>query len=106
MIQATNQKDHVDEAFTRRFEAIIQFPVPGPEERLRIWRQGISPKARLEAEIDLRDIARRFEISGGAILNAVRYASLEALRNGSGEITLAALQQGVRRELVKEGKVV
>ena len=106
VILATNLKDNVDEAFTRRFEAIIQFPVPGPEERLRIWRQGISPKARLEAEIDLRDFARRFEISGGAILNAVRYASLEALRNGSGEITLAALQQGVRRELVKEGKVV
>lgn len=106
VILATNQKDNVDDAFTRRFEAIIHFQLPGPKERLQIWRRGISRKADLEADIDLGEIARRFEISGGAILNAIRFASLEALRDGSGRITLAALQQGIRRELVKEGKVV
>ncbi|MCB9350519.1 MAG: ATP-binding protein [Lewinellaceae bacterium] len=106
IILASNFKENVDEAFTRRFEAVIQFPIPGVEERLRIWQQGISPSAALAPEVDLREIARRFELSGGAILNVVRYASLEALRQGGNVITMGSIQQGVRRELVKEGKVV
>ncbi|MCO6492327.1 MAG: ATP-binding protein [Phaeodactylibacter sp.] len=106
VILATNFRENVDEAFTRRFEAIIEFPVPGAEQRLRIWQQAISPQAELAPEVDLSEIARRYELTGGAIMNAVRYASLEALRQGGNVITLAGIQQGVRRELVKEGRVV
>ena len=48
-ILASNQRENIDEAFARRFESIIYFPMPRPEERLRLWRQGFSPQARLEA---------------------------------------------------------
>jgi len=106
VILASNFRENVDEAFTRRFEAIIEFPVPGAEERLQIWQQAISSQAELAPEVDLGEIARRYELTGGAIMNAVRYASLEALRLGGNVITLGSIQQGVRRELVKEGKVV
>src|SRR5207237_3855098 len=43
-ILASNRKENLDDAFTRRFESIIYFPLPRPEERLRLWRQGFSPK--------------------------------------------------------------
>jgi hypothetical protein len=103
-ILATNQKDNMDRAFARRFESIIYFPTPRPEERVRLWRQGFSAKARFEDSIDFDKIAAQYEMCGGAIMNVVRYASLQALENGDGLVTLDTLQQGIRREQTKEGK--
>jgi len=103
-ILASNFRDNLDEAFSRRFESVIYFPLPRPEERLKIWRQGFSPKSRLEEGIDLDKIAREHEFSGSSIMNAIRYASLQALRRDSETITLDEMQQGIRREYVKERK--
>ena len=36
-ILASNLKDHLDPALARRFEAVIYFPLPGPDERLKLW---------------------------------------------------------------------
>ena len=57
-ILASNQRENLDDAFTRRFESIIYFPMPRPEERLRLWQQGFSPKAKLDENLDLERIAR------------------------------------------------
>lgn len=105
-ILASNLKENLDKAFARRFENIVFFPLPKPEERLRIWQNGFSDKTTLAPDVDLQAIAQRFELSGGAIMNVIRYASLEALRNGSNILKLRVLQQGIKRELVKEGKVL
>lgn len=103
-ILATNLRDNLDEAFTRRFESVIYFPMPRPEERLRIWRQGFPAASRLEAGVDLERLAHGHELSGSAIMNVIRYAALQALRCASDTITLEALQQGIRKEYVKERK--
>lgn len=103
-ILASNQKDNIDPAFARRFETIAYFPVPRAEERLRLWRQAFSDKARLDAPVDLARIAAQVELCGGAIMNVVRYASLQALEGGGGLVTLDTLERGIRREQAKEGK--
>ncbi|MCP4655409.1 MAG: ATP-binding protein, partial [bacterium] len=41
-ILASNLRENLDDAFSRRFESIIYFPMPRPEERLLLWRQGFS----------------------------------------------------------------
>jgi hypothetical protein len=101
-ILASNQRDNLDEAFTRRFESIIYFPMPSAEDRLRLWRQGFSPKARLDSDIDLGKIAAEHTLAGGSIINVIRYASLETLSQGSDLITLETLLRGIRHELAKE----
>jgi len=103
-ILASNQKGNIDQAFARRFESVIYFPMPRPEERLRLWRQSFSPKARLEESVDLDKIAAQYELCGGSIMNVVRYASLQTLESGSSTVTLETLQRGIRREHAKEGK--
>jgi AAA+ superfamily predicted ATPase len=104
-ILASNQRENLDDAFTRRFESIIYFPMPRPEERLRLWQQGFSPQSELETSFDLEHIAREHTLSGGSIMNVIRYASLEALEGGSSVIALEDVMQGIRREYTKEGKV-
>lgn len=106
VILATNFRTNIDEAFSRRFEAMIEFPIPGPEDRLRIWQQGFSPKAQLSDEIALQDISRKYELCGGEIINVIRFVSLQALSNKGNEITLSALMKGIKKELVKGGKLV
>jgi ATPase family associated with various cellular activities (AAA) len=103
-ILASNWRDNLDEAFARRFEAMIYFPMPRSEERLRLWQQGFSSKAKLADDIDLNKIAKDHELAGGAILNAIRYSSLQALARSSDTIVLEELLQGIRKEYAKTGK--
>jgi hypothetical protein len=104
-ILASNLRDNIDAAFARRFESIVFFPMPRPEERLELWRQGFSPQARFAPDLDLAEIARDHALSGGAIINAVRHASLQALDDGNRPIARPHLIQSIRRELAKEGKL-
>jgi ATPase family associated with various cellular activities (AAA) len=103
-ILASNQRENLDDAFTRRFESIIYFPMPRPEERLLLWRRGFSPKARLDVAINLAKIAAEHTLAGGSIMNVIRYVSLETLGNGSDLVTLETLLHGIRHELAKEGR--
>ncbi len=104
-ILASNRREQMDDAFARRFESIIHFPMPRAEERLILWRQGFSAKARLEEALDLAKLAREHVLAGGAIMNVIRYASLQALKGGSGVLKAQDVEQGIRRELAKEGRV-
>lgn len=106
VILATNYRGNIDDAFTRRFQAVVHFPMPGPAERLRIWRGAFSPSCELEPGLSLQQVAQDFEVSGGAIMNAVRYASLMALEAESTLIRQQDLVEGIRRELQKEGKTL
>ncbi|HEX3349533.1 MAG TPA: ATP-binding protein [Acetobacteraceae bacterium] len=103
-ILASNLRDNIDDAFARRFESIIYFPLPRSEERARLWRQGFSPRAELREDLDLDIIARDHALSGGSIMNAIRFASLRALKNGGRPIGHHDLLHAIRREMAKEGR--
>ena len=105
VILATNLKGNIDEAFARRFQSMIYFAMPRPEQRLQLWRKAFA-SLRLEAEVDWRRIADEFELAGGAIINVLRYASLMALRREVDIVSLHDIRQGIRREFRKDGKVV
>jgi AAA+ superfamily predicted ATPase len=103
-ILASNLRDNLDSAFARRFESIIYFPIPRAEERLLLWQQGFSKQATLDPALDLEKIAREHTLAGGAIMNVIRFASLEAIRRGQRVIAQDDVVQGIRREYAKEGK--
>jgi SpoVK/Ycf46/Vps4 family AAA+-type ATPase len=106
VILATNLKGNIDEAFARRFQSMIYFPMPGPDQRLELWSNAFSKELKLEPAVDLKAIAHEFELAGGAIINVLRYASLMALRRGPGIVMLQDIRQGVRREFRKDGKTL
>ena len=103
-ILASNLRDNIDQAFARRFETIIHFPVPRPEERAELWRRGIPRQATLAADVDFDEIARDHVLTGGAIMNAVRFAALAALNEGGRPIGRGHLIHAIRREYGKEGR--
>ena len=105
-ILATNLKDNLDQAFTRRFESLVYFPPPNASERRLIWQKAFSDKAKLAPDIDLDKISEQYDLTGATIMNVVRYASLQAIRRNEREIRLADLSQGIRKEYAKEGRTV
>lgn len=106
VILATNFKSNLDEAFTRRFQSVIYFPMPGREERLKLWKNAFPDSARLDPEIDFGEIAAEYELSGGAIMNAVRYACLMTLHRERNQIGREEILEGIRKEYDKEGRTL
>lgn len=106
VILATNLKANMDEAFSRRFQSSIYFPLPDAEQRLRLFRGYFKGKCLLEPGVDLEKIAEEFVLSGGAIANVVRYGAIRALHMGREAISHDDLVKGIAKELIKEGKTI
>ena len=103
VLLATNLMDNIDEAFSRRFQSMVEFRMPGVEERHKLWSMSFSQKMPLDPAIDLWKLAEKFEISGGLMMNVVRKCTLNAITEGKEVITLQILESAIRRELQKEG---
>jgi hypothetical protein len=100
-ILATNRRKDLDEAFLRRLRFSIEFPLPGVEERVRIWRQVIPPKVDASS-IDLDFLAQRFPLAGGHIRSIVFHACLQAAQPGGPQkLTMEAVITAVKREYDK-----
>ena len=106
VILASNFKQNIDEAFLRRFQSVIYFPMPGVEERLQLWQKAFPEKVILEAAIRLDLMAEKYNLSGSNIMNIVHYCCLQALAGGTSIITFENLLKGVDREYVKEGMMM
>ena len=91
---------------TRRFQSIIYFPIPGEEQRYKIWENAFSKKSSKEPARDMKQIAAKYELTGGTIMNVVRYSSLMALSRNEKVIRLCDIEQGIKREFMKEGKLI
>jgi len=106
VILASNMRNNIDEAFTRRLNAIIHFQKPQPKERLLLWQNGFSKKCIPPTQMELEQIASQFELSGGAIINVVQYASLMALARKENKILLDDVITGIKKEFRKEGRTL
>jgi SpoVK/Ycf46/Vps4 family AAA+-type ATPase len=79
VIFATNLAANFDPAFERRIRTHVLFELPGEEERIKIWQVQLHPSLTpLASDVDFSALARRYEVSGGDIQNAVLKAALSA----------------------------
>ena len=80
--------------------------MPDAEQRLRLWQNTMDHNCSLTPETSLPEIAKNYELSGGAITNVVRYGAIRALQKNTDAIAGADLIKGIAKELRKEGKTV
>ncbi|WP_260607570.1 ATP-binding protein [Chitinophaga polysaccharea] len=104
VILATNMKNNIDDAFIRRFNAIIQFQVPGERERAAIWQKTFPPNVSFQDDEDIPGKVKKYEITGGNIINVVQYACLKALERKTAKVSLDDVVNGIRKEMNKEGR--
>jgi len=106
VILATNLKSNIDDAFARRFQSIIDFPMPKPQQRVQLWQKTFSKKTAFADDVDIEQISREFELSGGSIINVVRFCSLQAIQRKHRLIQRDDILQGIKREYLKEGRTI
>ena len=102
-ILATNLRANIDEAFTRRLDVIVDFPMPDAAQRLTLWRLCLRTLPQSES-LDLEFCARAFELSGGGIRSAAVTAAYLAANAGS-PVTMAQVVMAVQREYRKLGRL-
>ena len=106
VILASNQRGNIDDAFLRRFQAAVHFPMPGPEDRFGIWTRSFPPQVTVADDVDWQEVAGRFELTGAGIVNVAHFCAIESLANSTRAVDRAFLESAIVRELVKEGKLV
>jgi SpoVK/Ycf46/Vps4 family AAA+-type ATPase len=105
VILSTNNRSHLDQAFTRRFTFMIKFGFPDAATRLRLWHVIWPPAVHLAADVDFERLATQAEITGANIRNIARLACWLAASEGEECIGMTHIQHALKRELNKTGQV-
>lgn len=104
-ILTTNLQENIDEAFLRRFGAVIEFPMPSSVERRKLWKRAIPKHAPRAPDLDVDKLADQFILAGGSIVNsAINACIIASSRRES--VGMSHAVEAIARELVKMGKQV
>jgi SpoVK/Ycf46/Vps4 family AAA+-type ATPase len=105
VVLATNLRDQLDEAFTRRFQHLVHFPRPGPVERRRLWELVLGEPVVLDGPVDL-DVLTELDLTGAGIAAVVRSAALAAHHDSRPALRMADLVRAVSRQFQREARLV
>ncbi|TNM39695.1 ATP-binding protein [Nocardioides albidus] len=103
-ILATNLRANIDDAFTRRLDVLVDFPVPDAHHRRSLWDACLGRTIRRSPDVDLPFLADSFELAGGSIRSAAVTAAYLAAAD-SGVIGMRHLVAAVHREYRKLGRL-
>jgi AAA+ superfamily predicted ATPase len=106
VILASNLKNNLDDAFIRRFQSIIHFPMPKADDRFNLWKKGFPEMCKFDAKVDLKQISKDYEIAGGSIINIVQYSLLMAIARNDNTIQKKDIMDGIRKEYAKTGRTI
>ena len=104
-VLATNLRANLDEAFARRLDVVVDFPMPDADLRLALWERCLGPLVPRADDLDLAFCARAFEMAGGSIRSsAVTAAYLAAHQDRA--VGMADVVMGIQREYRKIGRLI
>jgi SpoVK/Ycf46/Vps4 family AAA+-type ATPase len=104
-VLTTNLRGNIDEAFVRRLDCVLEFPLPEEAERLQIWERSVPPEAPTSDDVDLPFLARKFKLAGGHIRNIALTAAYLAAEDRT-PIGMKHFARATRREYQKLGKLI
>lgn len=104
-VLTTNLRGNIDDAFTRRFDLVVNFPFPDKELRRALWAGCLSAPVPVAGDIDLDLVAGEFELAGGSIRAAAITAAYLAAAAGR-PVGMGDVLAGARREYRKLGRLV
>jgi hypothetical protein len=106
VILATNLKDNIDEAFFRRFQSSLYFPMPDQYLRYELWKKMLPPVWLGENCEELLQEAAGFKLSGGCMVNVIQTCAIELYKLTTQILTADFIRAAIRKELSKEGVAV
>lgn len=104
-VLATNLRANLDDAFTRRLDVIVDFPLPDADLRRGLWDRCLGGSVPRSSDVDLEFMAASFELAGGHIRSAAVTAAYLAAAAGH-VVGMVELIGAVAREYRKLGRLV
>ena len=101
VVLATNLRSNIDEAFSRRFQSVIYFPMPTEELRAEIWRKMLPAKWLGEDADEMIAMAAETELSGGSITNVVRRCAMCMIQSKKKLLDKMILKEALQKEKIK-----
>jgi len=80
-------------------QVTIELQAPRGDERRQLWESALPAEAELAGDVNLGAISGTFELTGGQIQQAMRWALQRVLARGGGAIEQADLESGARQQL-------
>lgn len=106
-VLATNLRQNIDPAFTRRMDFVVEFGVPDLDARRALWDLHL-PRHLRGDDVDLAALAGRYRVPGGWIRNAAVAAAFRAAAGlpagavgAGGPVRQDHLVAAMRREYAK-----
>lgn len=106
VILSSNNRTHLDDAFSRRITFMLRFPAPDAALRERMWRDIWPVDVQLAADVDCAVLAQRAELTGANIRNIALSAAWLAADENTGEIKAQHIERALKRELGKIGRLM
>ena len=103
VLLASNLSKNIDDAFTRRMNFVIDFPLPDEKLRLRLWRTIFPAQTPVGKDVDYSFLAKQFVLSGGDVRNVALDAAFLAAQDGR-VIQMKHVAQALARQRLKQGK--
>lgn len=103
IILASNYKRNLDDAFLRRLQFAVEFPIPDENSRKEIWTGMFPEKVRIGEDVDFNFLSK-FKLTGGNIKNIALLSAVLAA-DGSGVIGMKEILRALKREFQKMGKI-
>jgi hypothetical protein len=100
-VLTSNSKARFDDAFLRRLDSVVQFPLPDVAERRTLWSLHLGEAPQVDASV-MSAIAALVDLPGGHIRNAVLTASLLARQRAQETGADAALTADDLREALAQ----
>ena len=103
-ILTSNLESSIDPALSRRLSFDLRFSFPDEEQRATLWRQMLPAELPVADDLDLSQLAKRFELAGGHIRNVLLRAAY--LAADAGVLTMAHVVRAAESEYADRGILV
>ncbi|MEE6168369.1 MULTISPECIES: ATP-binding protein [unclassified Mycolicibacterium] len=104
-VLATNLRANLDDAFTRRLDMVVDFPLPDEAARLALWRRCLAPPVPTKGDLELSGYAQSFPLSGGNIRSAAITAAYLAADTGTA-VSAGHVGAAIQQEYRKLGRLL
>ena len=104
-VLATNLRANLDDAFTRRLDMVVDFPLPDDAARLALWQRCLAPPVPCRDGLDLDRYARPYALAGGNIRAAAITAAYLAAETGAA-IGDSHITTAIQQEYRKLGRLL
>jgi hypothetical protein len=104
-VLATNLRANLDDAFTRRLDMVVDFPLPDETARLALWQRCLAPPVPTRGDLELSGYAQSFPLSGGNIRSAAITAGYLAADTGS-DVSAGHVGAAIQQEYRKLGRLL